>query len=216
MALLVKIGADIKSFDRDMNKVLNSVKPLTQKLESIGKTLTASLTLPLTAIAGLSIKTAADFDSAMNQVAAISGATGDELEALRDKAKEMGATTSKSASESAEAMSYMAMAGWRTTDMLDGLEGILRLSEASGADLATTSDIVTDALTAFGLSAKDSGDFADLLAEQNIPEAESLALALGQSRPSTLIFLQTMSNTATKLLILLRAFMNSLSSSLMF
>lgn len=146
MALLVKIGADIKSFDRDMNKVLNSVKPLTQKLESIGKTLTASLTLPLTAIAGLSIKTAADFDSAMNQVAAISGATGDELEALRDKAKEMGATTSKSASESAEAMSYMARLDGERTDMLDGLEGILRLSEASGADLATTSDIVTGRL----------------------------------------------------------------------
>lgn len=180
MALLVKIGADIKSFDRDMNKVLNSVKPLTQKLESIGKTLTASLTLPLTAIAGLSIKTAADFDSAMNQVAAISGATGDELEALRDKAKEMGATTSKSASESAEAMSYMAMAGWRTTDMLDGLEGILRLSEASGADLATTSDIVTDALTAFGLSAKDSGDFADLLASTS-SNANTNVEMLGES-----------------------------------
>lgn len=180
MALLVKIGADIKSFDKDMNKALNSIKPLTQKLESIGKTMTAAITLPLTALAGVSVKTAADFDSAMNQVAAISGATGDDLQALRDKAKEMGATTSKSASESAEAMSYMAMAGWKTSDMLDGLEGILRLSEASGSDLATTSDIVTDALTAFGLSAADSGKFADLLASAS-SNANTNVEMLGES-----------------------------------
>ena len=180
MALLVKIGADIKSFDKDMNKALNSIKPLTQKLESIGKTMTAAITLPLTALAGVSIKTASDFDSAMNQVAAISGATGDDLQALRDKAKEMGATTSKSASESAEAMSYMAMAGWSTADMLDGLEGVLRLSEAAGTDLATTSDIVTDALTAFGLSAKDSGDFADLLASTS-SNANTNVEMLGES-----------------------------------
>lgn len=180
MALLVKIGADIKSFDKDMNKALNSIKPLTQKLESIGKTLTAAITLPLTALAGVSVKTASDFDSAMNEVAAISGATGDDLQALRDKAKEMGAATSKSASESAEAMSYMAMAGWKTTDMLDGLEGILRLSEASGSDLALTSDIVTDALTAFGMSAKDSGKFADLLASAS-SNANTNVEMLGES-----------------------------------
>lgn len=104
------------------------------------------------------------FDSAMSKVAAISGATGDDLQALRDKAKEMGATTKFSANESAQALTYMAMAGWKTSDMLDGLEGIMNLAAASGEDLATTSDIVTDALTAFGYSASDAGHFADVLA----------------------------------------------------
>lgn len=110
------------------------------------------------------VKTAADFDSAMSQVAAVSGATGKDFDALRNKAREMGAKTKFSATEAAEAMNYMAMAGWKTEDMLSGIEGIMNLAAASGEDLATTSDIVTDALTAFGLSAKDSGHFADILA----------------------------------------------------
>ena len=110
------------------------------------------------------MKTAADFDSAMSKVAAVSGATGSDLEALRDKAREMGEKTKFSASEAAEAMNYMAMAGWKTEDMLSGIDGVMNLAAASGEDLATTSDIVTDALTAFGLTAKDSGHFADILA----------------------------------------------------
>ena len=106
-----------------------------------------------------------EFESSMAQVAAISGATGDDLTALSDKAKEMGATSIFSATESAQALSYMAMAGWKTEDMLSGLEGIMNLAAASGESLAATSDIVTDALTAFGLSAEDSGHFADVLAQ---------------------------------------------------
>ena len=101
----------------------------------------------------------------MSTVQAISGATGDELVALTDKAKEMGANTKFSATEAAEAMQYMAMAGWKTDDMLNGIEGIMNLAAASGEDLATTSDIVTDALTAFGLTAQDSAHFADILAQ---------------------------------------------------
>ena len=119
------------------------------------------------AVAGLgaaAVKTSADFDSAMSQVAAVSGATGSDFDALRDKAREMGSKTKFSASEAAEAMNYMAMAGWKTEDMLGGIDGIMNLAAASGEDLATTSDIVTDALTAFGLTAQDSGHFADLLA----------------------------------------------------
>ena len=100
----------------------------------------------------------------MSQVAAISGAAGDDLQALRDKAREMGEKTKFSASEAADAMTYMAMAGWKSKDMISGIDGIMSLAAASGEDLATTSDIVTDALTAFGLSAKDSGHFADILA----------------------------------------------------
>ncbi len=110
------------------------------------------------------MKTAADFDSEMSKVSAISGATGDDFDQLRAKAREMGAKTKFSASEAASAMEYMAMAGWKTSDMLNGIEGIMNLAAASGEDLATTSDIVTDALTAFGLSAADSGHFADILA----------------------------------------------------
>lgn len=133
------------------------------KVEDAGKKL-----LPVTAaISGLgtaAVVTVADFDESMSKVSAISGATGDEFDQLREKAREMGAKTKFSASEAADAFQYMAMAGWKTGDMLDGIEGIMNLAAASGEDLATTSDIVTDALTAFGLTAADSGHFADVLA----------------------------------------------------
>ena len=141
-----------------------------EKMQQVGDKITGvgeKLMPASLAVVGLgtaAVKTAADFDSAMSQVAAVSGATGDDFDALREKAREMGAKTKFSASEAAEAMNYMAMAGWKTSDMLSGIEGIMNLAAASGEDLATTSDIVTDALTAFGLSAADSGHFADVLA----------------------------------------------------
>ena len=115
--------------------------------------------------AGAVLDIGMNFESGMSKVQAISGASGEDLAALTDKAKEMGAKTKFSATESAEAMQYMAMAGWKTGDMLNGIEGIMNLAAASGEDLATTSDIVTDALTAFGLSAQDSTHFADVLAQ---------------------------------------------------
>ena len=118
----------------------------------------------MTGLGTAAVKTAADFDSAMSRVAAVSGATGSDFDSLRDKAREMGAKTKFSATEAADAMNYMAMAGWKTEDMLSGIEGVMYLAAASGEDLATTSDIVTDALTAFGLTAADSGHFADVLA----------------------------------------------------
>lgn len=105
------------------------------------------------------------FEAGMSEVQAISGASGKDLQALTNKAKEMGATTKFSATQSAEALKYMAMAGWKTNDMVDGLGGVMNLAAASGEDLGTVSDIVTDALTAFGLQAKDSGHFADVLAK---------------------------------------------------
>lgn len=109
-------------------------------------------------------KAGTEFESAMSKVAAISGASGDEIERLTAKAQQMGKTTKFTASESAEAFNYMAMAGWKTEEMLDGLDGILNLAAASGADLATTSDIVTDALTGMGYAAKDSTRLADVMA----------------------------------------------------
>lgn len=152
------------------NAALEKVDAVGAKMESVGDSIAGAgkKMMPLTTvIEGLGIaavKTAADFDSSMSQVAAISGATGDDLQALRDKAREMGEKTKFSASEAADAMTYMAMAGWKSKDMISGIDGIMSLAAASGEDLATTSDIVTDALTAFGLSAKDSGHFADILA----------------------------------------------------
>lgn len=141
-----------------------------QKAEKVGGTLTNAgkklmpLTTGILAVGTAAVKTTADFDSEMSKVAAISGATGEDIDSLRDKAREMGSKTKFSASEAAQGMQYMAMAGWKTQDMMDGLEGIMNLAAASGEDLATTSDIVTDALTAFGLSAKDSSHFSDILA----------------------------------------------------
>lgn len=119
----------------------------------------------MTVMGGYAVKVGADFEAGMSKVSAISGATGAEIDQLTAKAKEMGAKTKFSATEAASAFEYMAMAGWKTEDMLSGIEGIMNLSAASGEDLATTSDIVTDALTAFGMSAKDSGHFADVLAK---------------------------------------------------
>ena len=152
------------------NAALEKMDAVGAKMESVGNSIAGAgkKMMPLTTVIGglgiAAVKTAADFDSSMSQVAAISGATGDDLQALRDKAREMGEKTKFSASEAADAMTYMAMAGWKSKDMISGIDGIMSLAAASGEDLATTSDIVTDALTAFGLSAKDSGHFADILA----------------------------------------------------
>lgn len=133
------------------------------KIADAGKKL-LPVTGVVTAAGTAAVKTAADFESSMSKVSAVSGATGADLDALSAKAREMGSKTKFSASEAAEAMNYMAMAGWKTEDMLSGIEGVMNLAAASGEDLAVTSDIVTDAMTAFGLTAKDSKHFADVLA----------------------------------------------------
>ena len=135
-------------------------------LSGIGMGLATTVTAPLVGLGTAAVKTAGDFQQAMAQVAAVSGldTASEEFEALSDKAKEMGATTKFSASEAAEAFNYMAMAGWDAQQMMDGISGVMDLAAASGEDLATVSDIVTDALTGFGLQAKDSAHFADVLA----------------------------------------------------
>lgn len=141
-----------------------------EKIKGLGDNITGAgqKLMPLSAgVAGLgaaAVKITADFDSSMSQVAAVSGATGEEFDALRAKAREMGAQTKFSASEAADAFNYMAMAGWDPEQMMSGIEGILNLAAASGEALGTTSDIVTDALTAFGMGAEDAGKFADQLA----------------------------------------------------
>lgn len=167
-AALTEMEAELKNVNAELARA--PFDEYAAKAEKVGGTLTSvgQKLLPLsTSIAGLgvaAVKTTADFDSEMSKVSAISGATGTDLDKLRGKAREMGAKTKFSASEAAQGMQYMAMAGWKTQDMMDGLEGIMNLAAASGEDLASTSDIVTDALTAFGLSAKDSSHFSDILA----------------------------------------------------
>ena len=145
-------------------------------IANAGATLTKAVTLPIAGVATAAVKTAADFEAAMSEVGAISGASGEDMAKLTAKAKEMGATTAFSASESAEAMKYMAMAGWKTADMTEGIAGIMNLAAASGEDLAATSDIVTDGLTAFGMAAKESGRFADVMAATSSNANTNVAL----------------------------------------
>lgn len=170
---IVETEQRLRSLEEQANQsatALQKIGATGEKLQTVGNKISSvgQKLLPVTGVVtGLetaAVKTAADFDSAMSRVAAVSGATGSDFDSLRDKAREMGAKTKFSATQAADAMNYMAMAGWKTEDMLSGIEGVMYLAAASGEDLATTSDIVTDALTAFGLSAGDSGHFADVLA----------------------------------------------------
>lgn len=157
------------------------------------------------------INTQKDFEAAMSQVQSVSGADSDELEQLTKKAEEMGATTKFTATDSAEAFNYMAMAGWKTEDMLDGISGIMQLAAAANEDLGTTSDIVTDALTAFGLKASDAGMFSDVLAAassnantnvsmmgETFKFAASMAGSLGYSVQDVALMTGLMANSGIK------------------
>lgn len=220
------------------NATLAKIDEAGEKLQNIGSSVenVGKKFLPVTAaVTGLgtaAVKTAADFDSEMSKVSAISGATGDDFDQLRAKAREMGAKTKFSASEAASAMEYMAMAGWKTSDMLNGIEGVMNLAAASGEDLATTSDIVTDALTAFGLSAADSGHFADILAAassnantnvsmmgETFKYCAPIAGALGFSAEDTAEAIGLMANSGIKASqagTSLRTIMNNLSGEVTF
>ena len=174
---LYKAETELNQLQTKLQELPSSLDIIGKKIETIGSSIETAgdkisgfgrsiAPVSAAAAAGLtaSAKSFMDFESGMSKVAAISGATGDDLAALTDKAKEMGETTKFSASESAEAFSYMAMAGWKSGQMLDGIAPIMNLAAASGEDLASVSDIVTDALTAFGLKASDAAGFADVLA----------------------------------------------------
>lgn len=212
----VKIGTELD--EKGLKDGLSGIGSFAEKGFGVLKT---SAEVAAKAVAGVSaalgagvtaaIKVGSSFESEMSKVAAISGATGDDLAALTQKAKDMGASTMFSASESAEAMEYMAMAGWKTTDMLNGIEGIMNLAAASGEDLATTSDIVTDALTAFGLAAEDSTHFADILASassnantnvsmmgETFKYVAPVAGALGYSAEDAAVAIGLMANSGIK------------------
>lgn len=185
--VVVDTDLDSSGFEAGLSKL--------GSLASTGlKATTAAITAVgsgLLAMAGYAVKAGSDFEAAMSQVEAISGASSQTvktasgemvngLDAITEKAKEMGATTKFSATESAEALNYMAMAGWDAQSMYEGLPGIMNLAAASGENLATTSDIVTDALTAFGMTASDSGHFADVLAQASASANTNVSL-LGES-----------------------------------
>ena len=226
--LSATITGNASKFTKAMQQAESSMERLTQKFGSFGNTMQnigsklsgfgGKITAMETAVAGTAgalattaVRAGASFEQAMAQVSAVSGATGKPLEKLTEKAKEMGAKTKFSATEAAEAMNYMAMAGWKTNDMLSGIEGIMNLAAASGEDLATTSDIVTDALTAFGLSASDSAEFADVLAAASSNANTNVAMmgetfkyvapvagALGYSAQDVAVAVGLMANSGIK------------------
>lgn len=162
--ITIELDADTSALVKKLDGVSRQIGNIGKSFERVGTNLTQNVTVPIAAGFGAAIKTAADFDAQMSKVKAISGATEDEFAQLESKAREMGKQTKYSATESGEAFEYMAMAGWKTDEMLNGIEGIMSLAAASGEELGTTSDIVTDALTAFGMSADQAGHFADVLA----------------------------------------------------
>lgn len=209
--ITIEIDGDTSKLVKSLDQVSSKIERVGKKIEGVGKDLTRNLTTPIIAAFGGIIKTTADFDSQMSRVQAISGATAEEFQTMRDKAREMGETTKFSATESGEAFEYMAMAGWKSQEMLDGIEGIMNLAAASGEELGTTSDIVTDALTAFGMSADQSGRFADILASaatnantnvsmmgESFKYVAPVAGALGYSAEDVAIALGLMANSGIK------------------
>lgn len=181
----VNVGSAVGYLDLDINGFLSGLKSAQSEaaaasknitktisdgfvgagkiMESSGKTLTKYITTPIAGAGTAIAKISSQFEAEMSKVAGLSGATGKELKALEDKAKEMGATTKYSASEAAQGFQYMALAGWDSEQMLAGIEPILKLAGAAEMDLGRASDIVTDALTGMGLQAEDAAHFTDVL-----------------------------------------------------
>lgn len=194
-----------------LDKMSEKYGKMSQNMRSVGRNMSMYVTTPIAGAMGYAGKLGVEFDDAMRKVQAISGATGKDLDALKAKAREMGATTKFTASDSAEALNYMAMAGWKSQDMMSGLPGIMDLAAASGEELGSVSDIVTDGLTAFGMEAKESGRFADVLASasanantnvemmgEGFKYAAPVAGALGYSIEDTSMAISLMSNAGVK------------------
>lgn len=190
---LTQAQTSLERYKNQSDEVANSIKAGTANIEDFADKLNSSsekitstgkkLSIVSAVVGGIGVaglKTAADFEEAMSSVKAISGATGDDFQKLKEKAEYMGATTKFTATESANAMYYMALAGWKTRDMLDGLEGIMYLAAASGEDLAMVSDIVTDGLTALGYAADQSTHYADVFAK-TVTNSNSTVETLGEA-----------------------------------
>ena len=221
-SVVAVISANISKYQNALKQVYgetNKLKDLTTmnsqvmgaSMQSVGKALTFGVTAPLVGIGIKSVKTASEFEAAMSKVKAISGATGGDFKKLEDIAKKMGATTKFTAIDSAEALKYMGMAGWKTDQMIAGLPPIMNLAAASGENLGTVSDIVTDSLTAFGMKATDAARFSDVLAAaatnsntnvglmgETFKYAAPVAGALGYSIEDTAVAVGLMANAGIK------------------
>lgn len=172
-SIVAHLKLDMNEWNNNLNQASDSLKETTENfrgltaggeaLQSVGKTLSASITAPVVALGATVLKTGSDFEASMSNVQALSGATGEELEQLEKKARELGASSVFSATEASDALGYMALAGWDAQESMNGLEGVLDLAGASGMELAKASDLVTDYLTAFGESADQAGRMADVL-----------------------------------------------------
>lgn len=208
---LRRLESQAGNTSRSMAEIGQSMESAGRKMTDAGKSLAMKVTAPIVGLGAVITKTGMDFEAAMSEVGAISGATGEDLQALENIAKEMGATTKFSASQAAEGLKYMAMAGWDTQKMLDGLPGMLSLAAASGEDLGLVADIVTDAMTAFGMEASRAGEFADTIAAasanantnvamlgESFKYVAPLAGALGYSAKDTAVALGIMANAGIK------------------
>lgn len=204
---LQKVPNNVQLLGQSMQETGKKMQEVGKGISSVGSTLTKSVTAPITALSAAAVKVTADFDSSMSKVAALSGATGAEFEALRQKARDMGASTKYSAGEAADALSYMALAGWDTNQMIDGLDGVLNLAAASGMELAEASDLVTDYLSAFGLEASDSSRMADQLAYAQA-HSNTTTTQLGEAFGNTAAQMHTAGQSMETTTAILEAFAN--------
>jgi len=163
--VVVKLTADIGGITKNLEKVQSSLQDLGSKMTSVGKTLTAGVTTPILGLGTAAILTVSKFDDSMSKVSAISGATGKDLEALRNQAKELGASTAFSASQAADGMAFLAQAGFKTHEVMSAMPSMLNLASAGNLDLARTADIASNIMSGFGIAATEAGRVADVLAQ---------------------------------------------------
>ena len=162
---LAQAQSQLDTANSNLNVSSAQLKQNFSELTDAATRLAAAAGAALTAAAGYVVNVGQKFEASMSKVQALSGATGEDFDRLSAAAKEMGASTSKTASQAADALGYMALAGWKTEQMLGGLEPILRASEAGGMDLARCSDLVTDSMSAMGIAVDDLGHYLDVVAK---------------------------------------------------
>lgn len=179
--------------------------------ETAGRALTLGVTAPLMTAAGAAIQTGMQFDASMSNVYGLMSSLNlsqAQMDALRDTAREMGATTKFSASEAADAMGYMALAGWDDAQVIAGIPGVLNLAAAANMDLAKASDIVTDTMTPFGMAAERAGEAADVFAyaqANSNTTVEALGEAMKYAAPTADAFGMTLQDTAAAMGVLANA-----------
>lgn len=153
-------GTALKGVETSFKAVAKEVEIGVKGLEAY----TTGLVTATTALGAFAVKSGASFEQSMSKVKSLVDENAD-INALTEKAKELGASTSKSATEAADALSYMALAGWKDYQMLEGLEPILRASEAGEMDLATCSDLVTDSMSAMGIKTSELNNYLNVVAK---------------------------------------------------